>query len=1110
MPEPLLKLKRGTSDLVNNEQLSDGCILLDVSKNRLFVDTLVGSTLKRIDVGDVSFVEELTGTGIPNKLYYNTSDNKLYTYKNSSYVAIDSNSQLPTLATVASTGSYSDLVGTPETFTPSAHSHAISEITSLSTELNGKITAPSTGTTGQYLQKTATGTQWATITTTDGDMKKSTYDTDNDGVVDSAAYATSAGYASSAASVVWSNVGSKPSSFTPSAHSHAISDVTNLQSTLDNKAASNHNHNGVYASATHSHAISDVTSLSTQLGDKITNPSGGSAGDVLKKTSDGVEWGSFAAVTVDQSFSSASSNAIANSTVTNTMAELVRTYCVIEGMETDCWAGYGTNGIPSSLVLTGQLNSSLQPTSWTGTYTGTDGSTTITCTITRVMDDTAWQISINNGTTTYDLARAVANSLPWDENITWFRTTDINANASNSGADPIKVYRYYDGKGVGIVNKSNTSGLTLIVATENESYQQLVGTYVETSDIRNGYPTYYCAAKGRYLYLNQLPVGYKWCFVSNDDYPSTANPYNGMYIVSESGESGHGGSGVPITEANGWPFGITVTDASAEPPLTVTWDNVTSKPTSFTPAAHSHTISDVTNLQSSLDSKLVAPTSSGITGQYLQKTNGGTQWATISTVTVDSALSSASTNAIQNKAVYSALSAKIDMPNGGSAGYVLKKTSGGVEWGAVSSSASVTVDSTFVSSSANAIANSTVTDAVTTLTEMYCIVEGMESDTNMADTGGIASSLVFSAELNSTIVHPTQFVTEVVSSYRCRITKTNGVWKIYKASMSNGTEITAQEMAYSNTTNEMPWGDNVTWTRGSYNTTSNGGAIKVYRFYKGKCIVDESSDDSSFVWGTTSTTTVSGATSETRVNGSYTWNPTIRGGCYVNDSDSDIVILYEYGNTFLYYLDSDWTFYSLSGNDIVGTKSWTRWDENEPTAATESLTIGEISISGGSVVPPKLMLTVPTVAAVNSTVPGLYLQIQTRTSPDSGTWTTVLDTRTNYSGIRVFSNNTQSFVSVTSSGIGSGYHNRIAVVDVESLLTLGTYYCYRWYTYQNYTVSQVGDWYGGYYPASAEQISNYGDRIQNLETAIGGIEGIEVVSSLPANPSSNVLYLVTT
>lgn len=37
-----------------------------------------------------------------------------------------------------------------------------SELNTLTTNVNSKITAPSGGTTGQYLQKTANGTQWAT------------------------------------------------------------------------------------------------------------------------------------------------------------------------------------------------------------------------------------------------------------------------------------------------------------------------------------------------------------------------------------------------------------------------------------------------------------------------------------------------------------------------------------------------------------------------------------------------------------------------------------------------------------------------------------------------------------------------------------------------------------------------------------------------------------------------------------------------------------------------------------------------------------------------------------------------------------------------------------
>jgi len=58
-----------------------------------------------------------------------------------------------------------------------------------------------------------------------GDMTKAVYDTDGDGVVDAAE------------SVPWSGVTGKPSTFTPSSHTHSISEVTNLQAALDGKAA---------------------------------------------------------------------------------------------------------------------------------------------------------------------------------------------------------------------------------------------------------------------------------------------------------------------------------------------------------------------------------------------------------------------------------------------------------------------------------------------------------------------------------------------------------------------------------------------------------------------------------------------------------------------------------------------------------------------------------------------------------------------------------------------------------------------------------------------------------------------------------------------------------
>lgn len=66
----------------------------------------------------------------------------------------------------------------------------------------------------------------------------------------------------------WNQVGTGAS---PGSHTHVIDDVTGLQTALDGKAASDHNHAGVYADATHGHTIDDVTGLQTALDGKAAS-----------------------------------------------------------------------------------------------------------------------------------------------------------------------------------------------------------------------------------------------------------------------------------------------------------------------------------------------------------------------------------------------------------------------------------------------------------------------------------------------------------------------------------------------------------------------------------------------------------------------------------------------------------------------------------------------------------------------------------------------------------------------------------------------------------------------------------------------------------------------
>lgn len=61
----------------------------------------------------------------------------------------------------------------------------------------------------------------------------------------------------------WDNLKDKPSTFTPSAHNHTISDVSNLQNSLNNKAAVNHTHNSVTSDTNGFMSTTDYTYLNS-------------------------------------------------------------------------------------------------------------------------------------------------------------------------------------------------------------------------------------------------------------------------------------------------------------------------------------------------------------------------------------------------------------------------------------------------------------------------------------------------------------------------------------------------------------------------------------------------------------------------------------------------------------------------------------------------------------------------------------------------------------------------------------------------------------------------------------------------------------------------------
>jgi len=148
------------------------------------------------------------------------------------------------LATVATSGKYSDLTGAPTTFTASQISD---RATSLVTSVNGQtgdVTVSGGTGGGSYTLPTATASILGGVKVGTGLSISSavlaadvTTVAGRTGAVTLSASDVS-GLATVATSGQYSDLSSVPTTFAPSAHSHAVSEVTGLQTALDAKAAS--------------------------------------------------------------------------------------------------------------------------------------------------------------------------------------------------------------------------------------------------------------------------------------------------------------------------------------------------------------------------------------------------------------------------------------------------------------------------------------------------------------------------------------------------------------------------------------------------------------------------------------------------------------------------------------------------------------------------------------------------------------------------------------------------------------------------------------------------------------------------------------------------------
>lgn len=162
---------------------------------------------------------------------------------------------------------WSTLTGKPATFPPATHGHAIAEIAGLPEALAAAGGSPSwDAVTGKpaVFPPAAHQHPWSDLT------------------------GIPATFAPAAHTHPWADITGKPSTYAPAAHVHAIGDVTGLQTALDGKAATGHTHAwteltgrpSTFTPAAHSHGIADVTGLQTALDGKAAAIHGHAIADV--------------------------------------------------------------------------------------------------------------------------------------------------------------------------------------------------------------------------------------------------------------------------------------------------------------------------------------------------------------------------------------------------------------------------------------------------------------------------------------------------------------------------------------------------------------------------------------------------------------------------------------------------------------------------------------------------------------------------------------------------------------------------------------------------------------------------------------------------------------
>ena len=377
-----------------------------------------------------------------------------------------------------------------------------------------------------------------------------------------------------AGTTTWAGITDKPATFTPSAHSHPISEVTNLQGALDEKAAASHTHAwgevtekpstfpasshthlwaditdkpSTFEPSAHNHSISNVTGLSDALAAKSDNGHKHGVGDL---TATGTK-SSTTYLRGDGTWA----------TPTDTTYALLTAAAAQDGTET-------TARTINASVLKGAVQ-----------HLVTGGSTTSTTTLGKSL------VTAADAASARSTIGAVSDS---DPRLSDARTPTAHTHETSQ----------ITGLDAALATKLNQSQVDdrvqLGVSSIVDSAPETLDTLNELAAALGNDPNF--ATTVTNLIAEKAKIGHTHASTDITDATATGR----SVLTSSSASAARTAIGAGTSSLT---LGTTSSTAKAGD-YQPTWTQVTGKPTTFTPSSHGHAITDTTGLQDALNAKV--------------------------------------------------------------------------------------------------------------------------------------------------------------------------------------------------------------------------------------------------------------------------------------------------------------------------------------------------------------------------------------------------------------------------------------------------------------------------------------------------------------------------